>query len=185
MLSVTIVVFVRRSKDLTFNGIFLLFALFIVLRGATHLFGVLALWRPLQAEPTTPMAGAKMMDKNVMEHCQELKEAKQKMIAEMTAQDGELALQVAKMNGAPEDKKLGLMAALVTQLVEQRATRNAQLGKMQAATMNHLAQHIVLGKESLSQCPMLQGMEDIKGGRDLEELNGMADASADAQKEHH
>ncbi|MEW4568722.1 ATP-binding protein [Tautonia sp. JC769] len=44
---VALVVFVRRRRDLAFNWIFLLFALFIVLCGTTHLFGVLALWQPL------------------------------------------------------------------------------------------------------------------------------------------
>ncbi|WP_165252221.1 hybrid sensor histidine kinase/response regulator [Paludisphaera soli] len=42
-----LLVLVRRRKDLDFNWMFLLFALFIVLCGATHLFGVLALWMPL------------------------------------------------------------------------------------------------------------------------------------------
>lgn len=39
--------FVRRRKDLAFNRMFLLFALFIVLCGFTHLFGIWALWQPL------------------------------------------------------------------------------------------------------------------------------------------
>ena len=42
-----LVYFTRRRKDLAFNWIFLLFALFIVLCGTTHLFNVLALWMPL------------------------------------------------------------------------------------------------------------------------------------------
>ena len=42
-----LVVFVRRRKDLAFNWIFLLFALFIVLCGTTYLFNIWALWQPL------------------------------------------------------------------------------------------------------------------------------------------
>ena len=38
--------FVRRRKDLAFDWMFVLFALFIFLCGTTHLFGVLAIWKP-------------------------------------------------------------------------------------------------------------------------------------------
>ena len=44
---VALVVFVRRRRDLAFNWMFLLFALFIILCGMTHAFGVWALWQPL------------------------------------------------------------------------------------------------------------------------------------------
>jgi signal transduction histidine kinase/CheY-like chemotaxis protein len=41
---VALVYFARRRKDLAFHWIFLLFALFIVLCGTTHIFGILAIW---------------------------------------------------------------------------------------------------------------------------------------------
>ncbi len=44
---VALVYFVGKRKDLAFNWMFLLFALFIILCGTTHLFGVWALWHPL------------------------------------------------------------------------------------------------------------------------------------------
>ena len=44
---VALVYFARRRKDLAYNGMFLLFALFIVLCGTTHVFNIVALWRPL------------------------------------------------------------------------------------------------------------------------------------------
>jgi PAS domain S-box-containing protein len=44
---IALVFFARRRQDLAFNWMFLLFALFIILCGTTHLFGVWALWQPL------------------------------------------------------------------------------------------------------------------------------------------
>jgi len=43
---VSLVYFVRHRKDLAFNWIFLMFALFILLCGTTHAFGVWAIWQP-------------------------------------------------------------------------------------------------------------------------------------------
>ena len=60
------------------------------------------------------------MDGKMMERCQEMKVQKQKMKEDMKAQDARLTEQVTKMNGAPENRKLDLMAAVVTQTVEQR-----------------------------------------------------------------
>ncbi len=39
--------FVRKRKDLDFNWMLVLFALFIVLCGTTHIFSILAIWQPL------------------------------------------------------------------------------------------------------------------------------------------
>ena len=109
----------------------------------------------------------------MMERCQKMKEQKQKVMAEMKTQDAELSEQIARMNSAPEDKKLGLIAAVVTHMAEQRSAMNAQMGKMQGEMMQHMMQHMQMGKESMSQCPMMKGMKD------------MDDKSIGAHKEHH
>ena len=108
----------------------------------------------------------------MMERCQEMKEQKQKMMADMKAQDAELTEQLAKMNRAPEDKKMGLMAAVLTHMVEQRIAMDARKAKMEEEMMQHMMQHMQMGKESMSQCPMMKGMKD------------MNDKSADDHKEH-
>jgi len=112
-----------------------------------------------------------MTETNMMQRCQEMKEQKEKMMADMKAQDAELAVQVAKMNSAPENKKLDLMAAVVTQMVEQRTAMNVRKAKMDEEMMKHMMQHMQMGKESMSQCPMMKGMK------------GMDEKSGDAQKE--
>lgn len=120
----------------------------------------MAIWSPVQAQPVEPTQGKMMMEGKMMERCQEMKEQKQKIMADMNAQDAELTEQVARMNSAPEDKKLGLLAAVVTRMVEQRIAMNARMAKMQEEMMKHMMEHMQMGKESMLQCPM---MKEIKG----------------------
>ena len=73
-----------------------------------------------------------MMKAAMMERCQEMKEKKQKMNADMTAQDARLTEQVAAMNRAPKNRKTDLMAAVLTQMVEQKINMDARKAKMEA-----------------------------------------------------
>ena len=121
----------------------------------------LAIWSPVPARSGEPAAGKMMMDGKMMERCQEMKAQKQKMMEDMKAQDAELTEQVAKMNGAPVDKKMNLMAAVITRMAEQRMAMDARMAKMQDEMMQHMMQHMQMGKESMSQCPMMKGMKDM------------------------
>jgi len=86
----------------------------------------LACASPAGAQPAEP--GAMMMQgKMKMDH--------QTMMADMKAQNEALTAQVAEMNSAPADKKLDLLAALVTKLVEQRTAMGARMEKMQSEMM--------------------------------------------------
>lgn len=138
------------------------------LRPSLALVLALAVWHPVRAQPTAP-ASAKPM----MERCQEMKEQKQKTMAEMKAQDNELTAKVAEMNTAPADKKSDLLAAIVTRMVKQRSAMNEKMGKMQDEMMAHMMEHMQAGKESMAQCPMMKSM------------GGMGEKSADPHAEHH
>lgn len=127
---------------------------------ASSLAVALLVWFPVQARSARP-ADAKMTDGNMAQSCQEMKDQKQKMMAEMKTQDSALTEQVAKMNGAPEDKKLDMLSAVVTKMVEQRTTMNARMEKMHEQMMQHMMQHMQMGKESMSQCPMMKGMKGM------------------------
>ena len=122
---------------------------------------VLAIWSPVPSRSAEPAGGKMMMDGKMMERCRELKAQKQKMMEDMKAQDAELTEQVAKMNSAPADKKMNLMAAVITHMVEQRIAMDARMAKMQDEMMQHMMQHMQMGKESMSQCPMMKGMKDM------------------------
>jgi hypothetical protein len=144
----------------------------LLIRSSLALALALAIWSPLKAQSAEPAEGKKMAEGKMMACCQAMEEQKQKMMTEMKAQDAELAAQVAKMNSAPENEKMSLMAAVITRMVEQRTAMNACMEKMQEAMMKHTMQHMQMGKESMSQCPMMKGMED------------MGEKSAGAPKDH-
>ena len=144
----------------------------LVIRSSLALALALAIGSPVQAQSAEPAEGKSMTEAKMMERCQEMKKQKQKMEEDMKAQDAELTEQLAKMNSAPEDKKMSLMAAVLTHMVEQRITMDARKAKMEEEMMQHMMQHMQMGKESMSQCPMMKGMKD------------MDEKSADTHKEH-
>ena len=144
----------------------------LVIRSSLALALALAIWSPVQALSAEPAKGKKMMEVKMMERCQEMTEQKQKRMEDMKAQDAQLTEQVAEMNSAPEDKKMSLMAAVITHMVEQRIAMDARKAKMEEEMMKHMMEHMQMGKESMSQCPMMKG------------IKGMDDKSAGAHKEH-
>jgi hypothetical protein len=131
-----------------------------------------AVGSPAQSQSAETAEGKNMAEAKMMERCREMKEQKQKMKEDMKAQDAELTEQIAKMNSAPKDKKMSLMAAVITRMVEQRIIMDARKAKMEEEMMKHMMQHMQMGKESMSQCPMMK------------EMKGMDESPAGAHKEH-
>lgn len=91
----------------------------------------------------------------MMQNGKSMQEQSRAMMADMRTQDAQLREQITAMNGAPADKKLDLMTAVVTQMVTQRAAMNARMGKMQEMMMNGS-----MGMDSMSGRPMMQGMKE-------------------------
>ena len=141
-----------------------------ILRSGLTLALALVFWSPVQAQPTEPANGKMMMEGKMKESCQEMKAKKEKMRAEMKAQDAELTAQVARMNNAPENEKPALMAALITQLAEQRVTRDARRARMEEAMMQHMMQQMQMGRDSMDQCPMMKGMGDMDAKSDRTDM---------------
>jgi hypothetical protein len=139
-----------------------------LVRSGLALVLALAIWSPVQARSEEPAEGQKMTEAKMMEQCQEMKAQKAKMKADMKAQDAQLTEQLARMNSAPADKKLDLMAAALTQTVEQRIAMDARKAKMEEAMMQHMMQHMQMGKESMSKCPMMKDMKDMKGMKGMD-----------------
>lgn len=133
----------------------------LVIRSTFALALVLAVWSPVQAQSPAP-AGEKMMEGKMMESHQTMMQHHEAMMAEMKAQDADLTAQVATMNSAPADKKLDLMAAIVTSLVKQRAAMTTHMEKMHGE-MKPMMEHMQMGRESMSPQPMMmKGMGDQK-----------------------
>ncbi len=144
----------------------------LLIRSSLALALALAIWSPVPARSAEAAEGEKMTEAKMMEQCQEMKAQKAKMKADMKAHDAQLIEQLAEMNRAPQDKKMDLMAAVVTQMVEQRIAMDARKAKMEEEMMKHMMQHMQMGKESMAKCPMMKGMK------------GMDEKSSDAHKGH-
>src|SRR5664279_2022093 len=119
----------------------------LAIRSSLALGLALTVWAPVYAQSPQPADGKAMTAATMMERCQEMKEQKQKMKEDMKAQDAQLTEQLADMNRAPKDKKMGLMAAALTGMVQQRITMDARKAKMEGRD-----------KESMSQCPMMKSV---------------------------
>ena len=133
----------------------------------------LAIWSPYQARSAEPVDAKNTMQGKMMDACNQMKAQKEKIKEDMKGQDAELTEQIAKMNSAPEDKKLGLMAAVITHMTEQRIAMDARKAKMEEEMMKHMMQHMEMGKESMAQCPMMKDMKD------------MEDRTSAPHKDHH
>lgn len=88
--------------------------------------------RPSTPSPATPapsVSGSKAgeragaMGQDMQEHHRKLQE-------QAKAEDTALNAQVTAMNRAPDDRKVALMAAIITTMVEQRAAANVRMGMM-------------------------------------------------------
>lgn len=137
-------------KKQTLTNVFIRFTLALAL--------TMVIWSPLQSQAAESVKGKSITDSKMMDGCQEMMKKKQKMMEEMKAQDVELIALVEKMNKASADKKLDLTAAVVTRMVEQRAAMHASRSKMQEEMMTHMMRHMQMGKEFMSKCPMMKGM---------------------------
>ena len=93
---------------------------------------------PAQAESTAAVQKKSGEAPNAMEGCHSMHAEKQKMLDDIKAQDAVLTEELAKMNSAPDDKKVGLMATLVTHIVEQRIAMDERRAKMEDMMMQHM-----------------------------------------------
>lgn len=123
---------------------------------------VLVLWSPIISQSTSP-SGGKVVDSEMMKHCQAMMDQKQKMMSEMKAQDADLMAEIGKMNQASDKKKLDMLAAVVTHMMEHRLSMSEKMEQMQEGTMKHMMQHMQMGHESMGMCPMMIGMKDMDG----------------------
>lgn len=135
----------------------------LAIRSSLALALAFAIWSPVHAQTPEPPQGKAMTEATMMERCQEMKDQKQKMKDDMKAQDAQLTERLAEMNRASKDKKMDLMAAALTGMAQQRIAMDARKAKMEDEMMQHMMQHMEMGKESMSQCPMMKDMKGMKG----------------------
>lgn len=132
----------------------------------------LALSPVVQAQSPKPAERKMKMEGTMMESCGEIMKQKQTMKEDMKAQDANLTELLARMNRAPEGKKMNLMAAVITHMVEQRISMDARHAMMEEVKMKHMMGHMQMGGESMSKCPMMKVMKSTD------------EKSEDTHKEH-
>lgn len=86
---------------------------------------------PLQTQAAETVGMKATSEAKMMERCHGMKEQKQKMLEALKSQDAVLTEKISKMNSAPDDKKMTLMAEAVTLMAEQRQAINVQKAKME------------------------------------------------------
>ncbi len=95
-----------------------------------------------------------MMNGQMMECCQAMKDQKKTMMMEIKTQDVALTAAIAKMNSATGAEKNTQMAAILTTMVEQRTAMHNNMAKMDEQMMDHMMGHMPMGTESMPQRPM-------------------------------
>jgi uncharacterized protein HemX len=126
----------------------------------------LGVWSPVQAQTTKPAEGKKMMEHKMMKCCQSTNKLKGKMEADRKTQVSEVSAQISKMNLAAQDKKLGMMADIITQMVAQQKAMHAREAEMEKAMMVHMFMHMQVGKKSMDNCPMMKSKAENKKSPD-------------------
>ncbi len=108
------------------------------------------------------------------EHCAMMMQMHQKKEASTKAQDVKLKGLMATMDKASGDQKMKAMAAVISELVAQRTTRQEMMGNMQSQMMGHMMEHMQSGdKTSMMQCPMMKDGGMMGGGMGMMGKGGM------------
>jgi hypothetical protein len=112
------------------------------------------------AKPAKPAAPGKGMDMSKqMPDCAAMMRMHQQMEADRKADDARLNDLTTKMNEATGDQKTEAMAAVISELVAQRARARELDEKMQGQMMAHMMGHTQHGAAaSPMQCPMTKAM---------------------------
>ena len=126
------------------------------------------------------MAGKMMSETNMMLRSGAMQEQRAKMMTYMKAQDAQLAGQIYEMNHAAADKKLDLMAAIVTRMAAQRTDMNARMETMHEGMVKNTQKD----QENISSDPITRGIDTncIGDGKPMSPAAMMAEMKAqDAQ----
>lgn len=114
----------------------------------------LAIPGSLHAQSATP---DKAHMGQMMAGCEAMKAQKQKMQADMKAQDTQLLGEITQLKSAPDKQKVNLMAGVLSRMVDQRIAMDDRKAQMEEQMMQHMMQHMQMGKESMASCPMMKG----------------------------
>lgn len=131
---------------------------------------MVALAAGLAAEETAATTEKKSMHmkQGMMEKCRPMMEKHQAMMAKSKEADARLQGLVEEMDTAKRKAKMAAMAAVISELVEQRQATKAMMG-MGHDMMQHMMAHMQGGMKKdmmagMGDCPMMQGMSTAGKG---------------------
>jgi len=116
---------------------------------------VVVLWLPAQFRSAAPVGGKMMSETHMIPRSEAMREQRAKMMAEMKAQDAQLAELIYEMNRAPADNKLDLITVIVTRMAAQRTDMNAQMETMHEA----MVKNIQMDQNNITSNLMTQGID--------------------------
>ncbi|MBI5834443.1 MAG: hypothetical protein HZB16_19265 [Armatimonadetes bacterium] len=122
----------------------------------------LAIWLPAQALFAQPAADKDLRRSGMADGCQALMAQKQQLADELQAQDAAWADRVAGMDKWPGPERSDAVAAVVTELVMQRAAINARRAGMDTDVVAHMALHRRASRWSLGPCPLVTPAAAVK-----------------------
>jgi methyl coenzyme M reductase alpha subunit len=99
----------------------------------------------------------------MMPECAAMMQQHDAMQRHMTEMDVKLQTLVDQMNKAKGPARVDSMAAVITELVAQRAMMQKQMADMQPMMMEHMMEHMKSGAtemaDSMADCPMMKKSE--------------------------
>jgi hypothetical protein len=105
---------------------------------------------------------------SMMPDCAAMMQQHQSMKKHMVEMDAKLAALVNDMNLAKGSARIDRTAAVVTELVAQRAMIQKSMMEMHPKMLEHMQQHMMSGMmkgmaEGMAGCPMMKGGEKAEG----------------------
>jgi hypothetical protein len=105
-------------------------------------------------------------DKAMMPDCAAMMKQHEAMQTHMAEMNTKLQTMVDDMNTAKGSARVDKMAAVINELVGQRAMMQKQMMEMQPKMMEHMMSHMKSGMmkgmaDSMSDCPMMKGGDKV------------------------
>ena len=140
---------------------------------STIIIGILALGSTLvpaqehqghQGNTSSSSAQQSTSTASMPEACKSMMAKRDQMMAKMKNMDAALDQKVAAMNSSTGTAKVDAMANVINELISERKQMHQNMMSMQSEMMQHMGSHMMAGKESMMNCPMMQGSANSKSG---------------------
>ena len=118
-----------------------------------------------QDQPAATPGAGKSMSSAMQPDCKNMMAKRDQMMADMKAMDASLDRKVAAMNSATGTAKVDAMASVINEMVAQRKQMQQKRMTMQQQMMQHMASHMMAGKQSMTNCPMMNSTSQSKPDR--------------------